>query len=249
MRTLTSQAAILNGRAQAQVPISDEDLTRNFETAWPKLDSVINELKALDTTDFALWKEIERERQNVEELYERVKGAWWERIKDEGVGFFRINKDALHNTLVVKEGRFYDTNGGLWGTWDSEIARVIDEEGYQNHKTIIYLRHCKSTDRNKAWFHGFGKMRFRVAGGVLTEAEGEFYDLYASQVTSATGTVGSAGTATSKGPDTAVRKDVQLRRATEKEVETMEHGSDRKKQELASKVYKNWVRIRTAVAR
>ena len=95
-------------------------------------------------------------------FYDRIKGAWWERIAGEGIGFFQIRMDDFQ-TSVRLEGSFYNEDGVLVADWNSVAARVLYDK-----KMIVYLRECSHSDRDRQ-IHGYGEMSFKGAAEYVGE--------------------------------------------------------------------------------
>jgi hypothetical protein len=82
---------------------------------------------------------IKQERERVRELCAHIVGSWWERTED-GLGFFQIQMDELHNAVRLAQGHFYNEKGVEVGTWNSLAARITQEDG---KVVIVYLRACR----------------------------------------------------------------------------------------------------------
>ena len=157
-------------------------------------------------------------------FYDRIKGAWWERITVDGghpISFFQIELEELHNSVQL-EGRVYDTKGPLDAHWQSIVTRVVKDE-----KKIYYLRKCWHPSRpNKSWFHGFGEIDFEgsaESSEVIDRGGGRFWDVDQAQ------------------PEKTVVKPVDLRRVLEKnDVSTMNFGNEKEIRALIKKTLRKW---------
>jgi Predicted nucleotide-binding protein containing TIR-like domain len=118
---------------------------------------------------------IEQERQRVREICARIEGLWWERIPGDGLGFFQVQMDELHNSVRLVQGHFYNETGDHIADWNSVAARITEE----NDKVeIVYLRGCRVPARNvKEWFHGYGDMYFEGSAEPFSEGHGMFFDV------------------------------------------------------------------------
>ena len=196
-------------------PLGEIQLLRTFNAWWPQLKSQIETiLPSVNPNNFApSAAELERERQTVRRFCERVRGAWWERIAGEGIGFFQIQPDELHNSVRL-DGSFYNEAGVFVADWNGVAARVLDEK-----KMIIYLRECSHSDNDRE-IHGYGEMSFK-GSAELSWGIGKFYDVDQAQST--------------------VLKPVELRRISDvNEIKTMLDGSSTDRESLASKTFHAW---------
>jgi hypothetical protein len=151
-------------------PLGETQLSRAFEDRWPPLKSQIEVILASASPVAA--GEIERERQRVRRFCARVAGAWWERIAGDGIGFFQIQMDELHNSVQLVEGHFYNEEGGLTAHWNSAAARMEEEN---SRKGIVYLRECSVPARDpKNWFHGYGDRWFEGSNESFSQGHGRF---------------------------------------------------------------------------
>ena len=150
-------------------PLNNIQLGSVFQNLWPPLKSQIEAILASPSPVAA--SDIERERQRVRSFCALVAGPWWERIVGDGIGFFQIQMDELHNSVRL-EGHFYNEDGELVAFWNSVSTR-IDEEN--SKKKISYLRECRNPAVDaKNWFHGYGDMCFE---GSYNQGHGTFYDV------------------------------------------------------------------------
>ena len=198
-------------------PLGDIQLMRTFDAWWPQLRSQIEViLTAVSPQNSAPSAgELERERQAVRRFCERVAGAWWERIAGEGIGFFQIRMDELHNSVRL-EGSFYNVDGFFVADWYSVAARVLDDK-----KMIVYLRECSHSDRDRQ-IHGYGEMSFK-GSAELSWGGGKFYDVDQAEST--------------------VLKPVELRRISDaNEIKTMLDGTPTDRESLVAKTIDAWKR-------
>ena len=152
---------------------SEDQLLAAFKASWPPLESAIALLLA--SAPPAAVREIDQERRRAQAFCARVAGFWWERIPGEGLGFFRMQLDELHNSVQLTDGRFYSESGDLVAYFNSAVAR-IDEEN--SRKGIVYLRECRDPLRDgKNWFHGYGDMWFDGSVGAFNQGHGTFFDV------------------------------------------------------------------------
>jgi hypothetical protein len=199
-------------------PLGETQLTRTFDTWWPQLKAQIEVITAsVSPQNSALSPgDLERELQlqAVRRFYQRVSGAWWERIFGEGIGFFQIQMDEFHNSVRL-EGSFYKENGVLVADWNSVAARVLDDK-----KMIVYLRECSHAGLDRQ-IHGYGEMSFK-GSAELSWGSGKFYD------------VGQA--------ESTVLKSVELRRISEvNDIKTMLDGPSAAQKSLVSKTAGPWI--------
>ena len=152
-------------------PLEETQLSSLFEERWPDLKSQISAILA--SANLVPAGEIDREQQRVRKFCARVSGTWWERIAEDGIGFFEIQMDELHNSVRL-EGSFYDEEGSLVAYWNSAAARIEDN----NKKGIVYLRECRHPAGNtQNWFHGYGDMWFQGPTESFSSGYGTFYDI------------------------------------------------------------------------
>jgi hypothetical protein len=89
-------------------------------------------------------------------FYDRIEGAWWERISVDSnyrISFFQIELEELYNSVQLGNGRVYDKEGPLNAHWKSIVTRVLKDE-----KKIYYLRRCwHPSSPNVSWFTVLGK--------------------------------------------------------------------------------------------
>jgi hypothetical protein len=154
-------------------PLDETSLLAGFERLWPALHTTIDRLRSAAPSTSP--REIERERQKVRAFCTRVAGTWWERIPGEGIGFFQLEMDHLHNSARLADGRFYDEHANFRAYFNSAASR-ISQEGGRNR--IVYVRECQNPSRDGAnWFHGYGDVSFEGTGESLDRGHGTFYDM------------------------------------------------------------------------
>ena len=199
--------------------LGETKLRRAFERQWLPLKSQMDALLA--SANAVAASEILREGRRARGFCERIAGAWWERIAGDGLGFFHVQLDELHNTVRLAEGRFYDEEGNLTAYWNSAVAR-IDEE--ISKKGIVYLRECRHpTGEAKNWFHGYGDMWFDGSTETSSQGYGTFYDLRQDD------------------PQKTLVKTVELRRVMDPdEVGTMQNGSASDRKALVLRTIEAW---------
>jgi hypothetical protein len=157
----------------------------------------------------------------IRDFYGRIKGAWWERIEEAGsysISLAQIKWDELYNSVQLTEGTVYDTEGLPKAHWESEMARVREDE-----QNIFYLRRCWHPGaRNKSWLHGIGDINFKGPAepdDILDRGDGKF-----SQFDEAN-------------PKRTLVKPVELRRVVDdKAVAIMNNGGNKDRQALIKKV-------------
>ncbi len=204
---------ILNSTLES--PLDETKLRSAFKRRWPRLKSQIEVIRASASPVAA--SAIQRERERVRRFSEHITGAWWERIAEEGVGFFQIQMDELHNSVQLVEGRFYNEEGVLTARWNSAVARIEEED---SRKGIVYLRECRHpADRTHNWFHGYGDMWFEGSNELFNQGHGTFYDVDRND------------------PEKTLAKPVELRRVVNAdEIATMQNGTDTDHESLVMKV-------------
>lgn len=154
------------------------------------------------------------ERERIRSICARVEGYWWERVPEDGLGFFQIQMDELHNSVRLVEGKFYHDTGEEDATWYSVTASITDEN---DRVGLVYLRKCRVGSREE-WVHGYGDINFEGSGKLLSRGRGLFY-----------------------GVDRSVPKDIRLRRVHDtNEISTMQSGTDADRQTLVDKVIRTW---------
>jgi hypothetical protein len=162
----------------------------------------------------------------IRDFFGRIKGAWWERIEEEdgsySISLAQIEWDAPYNSVQLKEGTVFDTEGFPKAHWKSEMARVREDE-----QNILYLRRCWHPDaRDKSWLHGIGDMNFKGpvgASDILDRGDGKF-----SQFDEAN-------------PKRTSVKSVEFRRVSnERVVSIMNNGSKKDRQALLKKTLYRW---------
>ena len=156
----------------------------------------------------------------IRDFYDRIKGAWWERIEEAGsysISLAQIKWDAPYNSVQL-EGTVYDAEGLPKAHWESEMARVREDE-----QDISYLRRCWHPGaRNKSWLHGIGDINFKgpdEPDAILDRGDGKF-----SQFDEAS-------------PKRTLVKSVEFRRVIDdKAVAIMNNGGKRERQALIKKM-------------
>ena len=200
-------------------PVGEPQLSSVFKDRWPLLKSQIEVILA--STSPVAASEIDRERERARRFCARVAGAWWERIAGDGIGFFQIQMDELHNSVRLVDGRFYDEGGAQTAHWNSAAAR-IDEEN--SKKGIVYLRECrKLTGDAKNFIHGYGDMWFEGSTELFDRANGMFYDFERGEF------------------QKTLAKSVELRRVHDtNEISTMQNGTSSDRKSLVEKMIRTW---------
>lgn len=160
-------------------------------------------------------------------FFDRLKGAWWERITLGGkhwLSFFQIELDDLYNSVQLR-GRSYDTEGALIAHWSSLVARVSKEE----RKILYHWQgwYPESPDASpKDRFHGFGEMEFEVAQEAsepIIRGQGRFWDVDETH------------------PERTVVKAVQLRRVGDKsDILAMTSGKDKDRRSVVVRTLGDW---------
>jgi len=158
-------------------------------------------------------------------FYDRIKGAWWERITVDGehrISFFQIEMEELYNSVQLDNGRVYDKEGPLNAHWKSIVTRVLRDE-----KKVYYLRRCwHPSSPNVTWFHGFGEMDFEGSdepGEVINRGNGKFWDIDQAQ------------------PERTVVRPVELRRIVDKnDLSIMNTGNEKNVRSLIEKTIREW---------
>ncbi|MBI2186149.1 MAG: nucleotide-binding protein [Acidobacteria bacterium] len=160
-------------------------------------------------------------------FFDRLKGAWWQRITMEGthwLSFFQIELDDLYNSVQLR-GSSYDAEGSPIAHWSSVVARVSKEE-----RKIVYLwqgwypesSNFSPQDR----FHGFGEMEFEVsreASDPIIRGQGRFWDVDETH------------------PARTVVKVVQLRRVADKsDILAMTSGKDKDLRSVVVRTFPDW---------
>jgi hypothetical protein len=207
----------LNSRLES--PLGKTQLSSACQNQWPTLKSQIEVILA-SASPVAAGK-IERERQRACRFCARVAGAWWERIAGDGIGFFQIQMDELHNSVQLVEGRFYNEEGGLAAYWNSAAARIDEENSKQG---IVYLRECRHPAGDaKNWFHGYGGMWFEGSTESFSQGYGTFYDVNRDD------------------PQKTLAKSVELRRVHDtNETSIMQNGPVTDRKSLVLKMIGAW---------
>jgi len=151
----------------------------------------------------------------IRDFYDRIKGAWWERIEEAGsysISLAEIKWDAPYNSVQL-EGTVYDAEGLPKAYWKSEMARVREDE-----QNIFYLRRCWHPGApNKSWLHGIGEINFKGPAepdDILDRGDGKF-----SQFDEAN-------------PKRTLVKSVEFRRDLDDKAAIMNHGGKKDRQAL-----------------
>jgi hypothetical protein len=160
-----------------------------------------------------------------------LEGSWWERhdnkdaeVNRPGVGvslnFFRIEIDNMHNSVCLKNGRSFNSEGNTVATWKSLTARAADEEN-----KLHYVWRGWSTGKATISFHGYGEMEFdRPNGsGSSDRGWGRFWDVDESN------------------PQRTNRKSFELRRLlNEREITLLSKGTERHVKSLVKRTLAEW---------
>lgn len=199
--------------------LDQQQLRSVFNGRWPSLKSEIENITK--SASFVAASKIEQERHRVRKICARIAGAWWERIPGDGLGFFQVQMDELHNSVRLGQGHFYNETGDKVADWNSVAARVTEEN---DKVVIVYLRECRVPERDaKAWFHGYGDMYFEGSAESFSQGDGMFFDVNRDD------------------PQKTLGKSVQLRRVHEKEdISTMQNGTAAACEALVNKVIAEW---------
>lgn len=207
----------LNSKLKSR--LGEQQLGIEFNKLWPPLKSQVEEI--LKSASPVAASEIERERQRVRKLCARVAGTWWERVRGDGLGFFQIQMDELHNSVRLVEGRFYNEHGDVVAYWNSVATRIVEQNGKAE---IVYLRQCRVPARDaKDWFHGYGDMCIDRGAELLDEGNGMFFDVNRDD------------------PQKTLGKPVEFRRVHDKkEISTMQIGTEADRKALVNKVIAAW---------
>jgi hypothetical protein len=159
---------------------------------------------------------------------DRLTGAWWELVTEgsrQWLSFFTIETDNLHNSVQLKDGRHFETDGSLSASWKSITVRHSTEEN-----KISYLWQGWYSGGGKASpqdrFHGYGEIEFQVplqANEPITRGQGKFWDVDESH------------------PDKTTVKVAELRRVDDPEVVAkMTGGNKQKAATLVKKTLRDW---------
>ena len=159
----------------------------------------------------------------IRDFYDRIKGAWWERIQEAdsySISLAQIEWDASYNSVQLKKGTVYDTEGFPSAHWESEMARVLDQN-------ILYLRRCWHPGaRNKSWLHGIGDLNFKgsaESSDMIDWADGKFSQFDEAQ------------------PKRTLVKSVEFRRVVDEKVGAiMKIGSKADRKALIKKTRDEW---------
>jgi hypothetical protein len=151
-------------------------------------------------------------------FYDRIKGAWWERISGDGIGLFEIKFDELHSSVRLEGGRFYDMEGSLTAYSESAVAHVLKDES-----KILYLRKCWHPGHPKEdRYHGFGEMKFEGSAESFHRGYGRFFDVEQDH------------------PDKTVVQPVQLRRLDDANEISMMKTDTKDPRSLVLKTLREW---------
>ena len=205
-------------------PVDEQNLRGAFAATWPAFSERVAPI--LDAASPATARELQRAREQMHSFGSRVQGAWFERIKGEGIGLFNIRMDERYNSVRVDDGYFYDEDGQFTAEYRSAVVRIDEQHGREG---IVYLRECHRDDRDSlTWFHGYGEMWFKGPKEAPYErGHGTFFD------------------GDLKDPRKTIAKSVELRRLRdEKEVEIVEHGTDTERQALAKAALNAALRVK-----
>lgn len=199
--------------------IGEDQLAGTFSHLWPPLKTQVEEI--LRSSSPAPASETAHERQRVRKLCERVAGAWWERVRGAGLGFFQIRMDDAHSAVQLVEGRFYDEDGNLVAFWNSVATRITERNGKVE---IVYLRECRVPARNaKEWFHGYGDLAIEGNAEKPGEGSGMFFDVNRDD------------------PQKTFGQPVMLRRLRDNaEIATIQMGSEADRKALVERVIAAW---------
>jgi predicted nucleotide-binding protein len=166
---------------------------------------------------------IERAVQKERRLfYDRIQGAWWERIRSNGkvqaLSFFTVMADEVYNSVRV-EGEAYGKDGALRAKWRSAGARLED-------RRILYFRECShfSPGMKPHWLTGVAVFDFDPgdSSGRIEKGSGSFWE----------------GDETH--PEKTIVKSVELRRVrNERHKSVMQEGNERAKETLVRLVLDN----------
>lgn len=160
-------------------------------------------------------------------FFDRLKGAWWERITMGGrhwLSFLRIESDDLYNSVQLR-GDSYDAEGAPIAHWNSVVARVSkDERKILYHWQGWYPQSPNASPQDR--FHGFGEMEFEVsreASEPIIRGQGRFWDVDETH------------------PERTVVKAVQLRRVGDKsDILAMTSGKDKDIRSVIVRTLRDW---------
>jgi len=156
-------------------------------------------------------------------FYDRIEGAWWERITVAGkswVSFLQIEFDDIYDSVHLR-GRSYDKEGSLTAHWKSVVVRIVKDE----KKVLYHWQGWYPASPNER-FHGFGEMEFEgsaTGSETINRGQGKYWDVDEAH------------------PERTVIKPVELRRILDKtQVSTMAEGKETERRPLVVKTLDEW---------
>jgi len=151
-------------------PLDGRQFSKMWNECWPALKSEIDAIHRSERPIAV--SELQQERQRVRRLCGRIAGAWWERVRGQGLGFFLVQLDEHHNSVRLVEGCFYSEKAAMVARWSGTATRITEQSG---RLEIQYLRQCRVPDRDgRDWFHGYADLDFE--GESPEKGAGMFFD-------------------------------------------------------------------------
>jgi hypothetical protein len=150
-------------------------------------------------------------------FYDRIRGAWWERVTVGGeswISSFEIEFDDVYNSVRLRRGRLYDNKEGhLVAHWKSIVVRILKDAN-----KIIYHWEGWYPDSPNERFSGFGEMQFAGSAetrDTIIQGHGKYWNVDETH------------------PDRTVMKSTRIRRILDKtEMSTMTEGNEKDRKAL-----------------
>lgn len=156
-------------------------------------------------------------------FFERLQGAWWERISVTGrhtLCFLQIEWNAALDAAELR-GDTFDDQGQLTSHWSGVVMRILREE-----RKILYHWQGWYPNSPQDRFHGFGEFEFELPAAtaeVPTRGRGRFWDVDETR------------------PGNTIIKSAQLRRVRDAvELAAMTDGRDRNLQPMIVTRLRAW---------